>query len=193
MPKQDIGSFYPKNRKAWRNWLQKNHIAKQSVWLIYYKKGSGKPSLSWSEAVDEALCFGWIDSVAKTLDEERYIQFFCKRKPRSVWSKINKEKVQRLTDAGLMTAAGQAIIDTARLNGSWNTLDEVEAGIIPKDLLQVFKLHPGAKPYFTGLSRSAQKAILQWLHMAKQSATRQKRMEEIATLAAQNLKPKQFR
>lgn len=193
MPKQDIGSFYPKNPKAWRNWLQKNHITKQSVWLIYYKKGSGKPSLSWSEAVDEALCFGWIDSVAKTLDEERYIQFFSKRKPRSVWSKINKEKVQRLTYAGLMTAAGQASIDTARLNGSWNTLDEVETGEIPKGLLQVFKLHQGAKPYFTGLSRSAQKAILQWLHMAKQPVTRQKRMEEIATLAAQKLKPKQFR
>lgn len=193
MPANKVETFYPTSIKAWRNWLQKHHASKQSVWLIHYKKNSGKPSISWSEAVDEAICFGWIDSTRKTLDDERYIQFFGKRKPSSVWSKINKEKVQRLTDAGLMTAAGQANIDTARLNGSWNTLDEVEAGEIPKDLLQVFKLHPGAKKYFTGLSRSAQKAILQWLHLAKQPATRQKRMKEIAALAAQKLKPKQFR
>ena len=94
-PTQDtIEIFYPESNQHWRAWLEENHIDKNAVWLIFYKKQANKPTLSWSEAVDEALCFGWIDSVKKTLDAERSIQFFSKRKPKSTWSKINKGKIR---------------------------------------------------------------------------------------------------
>ena len=150
------------------------------------------PTLTWSEAVDEALCFGWIDSLRKSVDDKTFMQFFCKRKPTSVWSKINKGKVQRLIDEGLITKAGHESIETAKQNGSWIILDHVEELLIPKDLEKEFKSHRGSKVFFMGLSKSAQKAILQWLVLAKRPETRQKRIAEIAELAAQKLKPKQF-
>lgn len=193
MQEKPIEIFYPKNRNAWRSWLSKNHDSKQSVWLIYYKKNSGKPTVKYSDAVDEALCFGWIDSKVKPIDEEKFMQFFCKRKPTGTWSKINKEKIQQLIEMGLMTKAGYEIIETAKANGSWTILDEVEALIIPADLEKEFKKWPGAKKYFLQISRTDKRNVLQWLVLAKKSETRQKRITEIAELAAQGLKPKQFR
>lgn len=196
MPAQtnnEISSFCPKNQGEWRRWLKKHHQAETAVWLIYYKKTSPNHNLTWSEAVDEALCFGWIDSVKKTLDEERFIQFFSKRKPSSGWSKINKAKIEQLVKDDKMTPAGFACIEKAKQNGSWFLLDTVEAMIIPKDLLQAFKVYPGAKTYFTGLKKAEQKIMLHWVATAKRPETRAKRIDEIASLAAQQLKPKQFR
>jgi uncharacterized protein YdeI (YjbR/CyaY-like superfamily) len=190
---KDIETFYPKNRTEWRAWLEANHDKKQSIWLIYYKKKSNTPTVNYSEAVDEALCFGWIDSKAKPLDEEKFMQFFSRRKVKSVWSKINKEKVERLVKEGLMTKAGLEIIEQAKQNGSWTILDEAEALIIPKDLDDKFQKRPTPKNYFLGLSRSDKRNILQWLVLAKRPETRLKRITEIVELAEQNLKPKQFR
>jgi uncharacterized protein YdeI (YjbR/CyaY-like superfamily) len=186
-------TFYPESRKEWREWLQSNHEKKQSVWLIYYKKKANFPTIAYGEAVDEALCFGWIDSKAKPIDEEKFMQFFSKRKEKSVWSKVNKEKVERLIQEGLMTEAGFRIIDKAKQNGSWTILDEAEALIIPKDLEEKFQQKPKAKTYFMSLSRSDRRNILQWLVLAKRQETRLKRIEEIGELADQGLKPKQFR
>ena len=106
MEKKEIETFYPTSQQQWRQWLEENHRSKQAVWLVHYKKKSGVPTISWSEAVDEALCFGWIDSVRKTLDNETFIQFFSKRKPNGTWSKVNKKKIRQLVEAGLMTQAG---------------------------------------------------------------------------------------
>lgn len=191
--KNEINSICPQSRQEWREWLQDNHDKNQSVWLIYYKKKSNMPTVIYSEAVDEALCFGWIDSKAKPLDEERFMQFFSKRKANSVWSRVNKEKIERLTKEGLMTRAGLETVETAKQNGSWTILDDAEALIIPDDLENEFKKRPNAKEYFLSLSRSDKRNILQWLTLAKQQVTRQKRIAEIAELAEQNLKPKQFR
>ena len=193
MDEKQLQTFCPANRQEWRLWLKENHSLQQSVWLVYYKKKSGKPTLTWSEAVDEALCFGWIDSTARPIDDDTFMQFFCKRKPNSVWSKINKGKVQRLMEEGLMADAGYKSIDTAKQNGSWTILDDVEEVKIPKDLAKAFNSHPGAKKYFLSLSRSVRKNILQWLVLARRSETRQNRVNEIAERAAQKLKPKQFR
>lgn len=190
---KELETFYPKSRNEWREWLQNNHHLKQSVWLIYYKKKSKIPTIAYGEAVEEALCFGWIDSKAKPIDEEKFMQFFSKRKEKSVWSKVNKEKVERLIQEGLMTEAGFAIIDKAKQNGSWKILDEAEALIIPMDLESEFQKKPKAKIYFLSLSRSDRRNILQWLVLAKRQETRQKRIEEIVKLADQYLKPKQFR
>ncbi len=191
---KEIGTFCPANRQAWREWLKKHHRSQQNVWLVYYKKpAAGVPTITYAEGVDEALCFGWIDSTRRPVDEEKFMQLFCKRKPGSVWSKINKGKVQRLIEEGRMAKAGYECIETAKQNGSWSILDEVEELVVPKDLEKAFKAHRGAKKYFLGLSKSARKQLLQWLVTAKRPETRQRRIEELASLAAQQQKPAQFR
>jgi uncharacterized protein YdeI (YjbR/CyaY-like superfamily) len=188
--KEEIEKFCPSSSQQWRTWLQKNHAKKQSVWLMCYKASSGKPSISWSEAVDEALCFGWIDSIRKSVDDEAFVQFFSKRKPTSAWSKINKEKIERLMEEKRMAPAGLASIETAKQNGSWTILDAVEKLTIPKDLEKAFKANKDSKKFFLSLSKSNQKMILQWITFAKREETRQKRINEVATLAAKKLKPK---
>jgi uncharacterized protein YdeI (YjbR/CyaY-like superfamily) len=189
MTEKDDYTFCPAGRQQWRAWLMQNHACEKFVWLVYYKKKADTPSITWSEAVDEALCFGWIDSLAKPLDEARYMQYFTRRKPGSVWSKINKEKVQRLTDEGLMTQAGLDVINLARENGSWTLLDEVEELIVPADLQKELDARPGAEPFFLGLSRSDRRNLLQWVVLAKRPQTRQNRILEIADQAALNQKP----
>jgi len=184
--------FYPKSPADWRKWLEKNHLSKQSVWLVFYSKSSDKPSISWSEAVDVALCFGWIDSKKIKIDEETSHQFFSKRKPNSTWSKINKEKVQQLIEKGLVAQADLDIIEIAKQNGSWAILDEVEELIIPHDLEKAFEKYKGSKDYFLSLSKTVRKMMLSWIVLAKRPETRQKRIDEIAELAGQNKKPKQF-
>ena len=180
--KNEIEIFYPISRTAWRKWLAKNHLSTQAVWLVFYKKAAQKPTLTWSEAVDEALCFGWIDSIKKTLDHESSIQFFSKRKAKSTWSKINKQKIEQLIGDGLMVEAGYKSIEIAKKNGSWTILDEVEELIIPEDLATAFEAKPEAKAFFFNLSKSAKKVLLQSLVLAKRQETRQKRIAEIVTL-----------
>ena len=193
MIKKEIETYCPKSQTEWRQWLEKNHQSKLSVWLIYYTKKSTIPSLSWSEAVDEALCFGWIDSTRKTIDEFSFMQFFSKRKPKSNWSKINKEKVQQLINNKRMTNAGYKSIETAKQNGYWTILDDVEELIIPKDLEIAFEQNKGSKDYFLSLSKSTRKIILSWIVLAKLQETREKRIDEVAESAEQNLKPKHLR
>ncbi|WP_317165864.1 YdeI/OmpD-associated family protein [Spirosoma arboris] len=182
--------FSPANRQEWRQWLEENHSRETSVWLLFYKKSAKIATLTWAEAVEEALCFGWIDSLAKPFDEERYMQFFSRRKPKGVWSKINKANVQKLIDAGLMTKAGFDIIEVAKQNGSWTILDDVEELIIPADLAKALADKPNANAFFQKLSRSDKRNLLQWLVLAKRPETRQKRVNEIVTFTDQNLKPK---
>lgn len=193
MSKKEIETYCPKSRTDWRKWLEKNHQSKQSVWLIYFKSSTKVASLSWSEAVDEALCFGWIDSTKKTIDNERYVQYFSKRKPNSIWSKINKDKVDYLISKNLMQKAGYKTIEIAKGNGSWFILDEVEALIIPKDLRKEFDKREGSLEFYESLNKSAKKILLGWVVLAKRPETRQKRIIEIADNASRNTIPKQFR
>jgi len=186
-------TYYPKSRSDWRKWLVKNHETKQSVWLLFYNKKSEKESISWSDAVDEALCFGWIDSKKQKIDEFSYRQYYSKRKPDSTWSKINKEKIKQLVKNGLMTKSGLKSIEIAKQNGSWTILDEVEQLIVPKDLKEVLTSYNNAFEYFDSQSKSSKKMLLYWVASAKRSKTRQKRIEEIAELASIGQKPKQFR
>lgn len=182
MQQNETETFCPTSRQEWRQWLIENHEKTQSVWLVQHKKKSNKPSISWSESVDEALCFGWIDSVRKTVNADTYIQFFSKRKPKGTWSKINKDKIIQLIDAGLMAKAGFESIEKAKQNGSWTILDEVEEFIIPNDLEKAFLAKPGSKDYFLSLSKSVRKLYLQKLIFAKRLETRQIRIVEIVEL-----------
>jgi uncharacterized protein YdeI (YjbR/CyaY-like superfamily) len=143
--------------------------------------------------VDEALCFGWIDSKKVKIDEETSHQFFSRRKPNSTWSKINKEKIENLISKGLMKEAGLACIDIAKQNGSWTILDEVEALIIPADLSHALSQNPNAENFFLNVSKSVKKIMLSWLVFAKTTETRQKRINEIVESAAMGLKPKHMR
>lgn len=179
-----IETFYPKTKLQWRKWLQKNHLLKDAVWVIMYKKQSGNPTISWSDAVDEALCFGWIDSLKKKLDDESTVQFFSKRKAKSTWSKVNKQKVEKLINEGLMSEAGFESIAIAKRNGSWNILDDVDNLVIPQDLADAFMSVPGSKDQYLALSNSAKKLILRSLIMTKRSGTRQKLIAGILTQLA---------
>lgn len=193
MPKQEIETFCPTSRQDLRNWLEENHLSKPAIWLVLYRKKAGVPSVSWSELVDEALCFGWIDSVRRTIDNERFMQFLSPRKPKGTWSKINKEKTIQLSAAGLMTEAGLQAIERAMQNGSWSTLDAIDDMIIPADLADALQTNIVAGEYFQGLSKSSKKIILYWLGSAKQTETRQKRLGEIIESANERTKPKPFR
>jgi uncharacterized protein YdeI (YjbR/CyaY-like superfamily) len=156
--------------------LETNGESAAAVWLVYYKKGSGQPSITWDEAVEEALCFGWIDSKAKTIDDQTYMQYFSPRKPNSVWSRLNKSRLDHLMAAGLMREPGLRAIATAKANGSWSVLDDVEALIVPDDLAAAFATAPGAREGFERLSRSTRRNILHWIATAKRPATRANRI-----------------
>ena len=183
----------PRTREEWREWLELNHKEKDAVWLVFYKKGTPNFNLSWSESVDESLCFGWIDSTKKTIDNERFKQYFSKRKPKSNWSKVNKDKVKILIDRSLMKEAGYKSIEIAKKNGSWTILDTVERLEIPEDLEQELRSQKGAMKYFESLNKSSKKGLLYWVVSAKRDDTRNKRISEIVENASLQMKPKQFR
>lgn len=169
--------FHPETKEQWRTWLEENHLKKDAVWLVHSKQNSGKPVLRWSDAVDEALCFGWIDSKGVSIDEFTFKQYYCKRKPTSTWSKINKEKVKKLIKDNKMADAGLKCIKVAKQNGSWTILDDVEKLIIPPDLATALKSTLTTR--FRDLSKSVQKSLLQDLVLAKTNETRNRRIKRI--------------
>jgi len=191
--KNDIQTFYAKDANAWRNWLQKNHRSEKSVWLIIYKKECKKPSVYYNEAVDEALCFGWIDSKPNKRDEESYYQFFAKRNPKSNWSKVNKAKVEKLIKEKKMARAGLEAIETAKQNGTWHALDEVDNSIVPADLTKALLKNKTAMKNFESFPKSSKKIILEWINNAKKEETRLKRIEETVSLAAKNIRANHYR
>jgi uncharacterized protein YdeI (YjbR/CyaY-like superfamily) len=193
MEKDGVKTFHATSRAAWREWLTQNHVSEKNLWLIIYKKQSGVPSVTYDESVDEALCFGWIDSKINKRDEKSSYQFYAKRNPKSNWSRVNKAKVERLMADGLMTSAGLEMIELAKKTGTWTALDDVENGTIPDDLQAKLDTNPTAKGYFDAFPRSAKRAMLEWLLNAKQLETRAKRIEEIVTLAEQNIRATQTR
>jgi uncharacterized protein YdeI (YjbR/CyaY-like superfamily) len=184
-----LETIYANDRKAWREWLEKSHRTSPGIWLVYYKVKRSKPSVRYSEAVKEALCFGWIDSKVKSLDEDRYQQVFTPRKPKSVWSKLNKQYIEELIEQGLMTEAGLEKIEAAKQDGSWNTLDASEALIVPVDLKQALAANETADRNFEAFSDSSKKNILFWIGSAKRPETRLKRIEQTVSSAAQNKNP----
>lgn len=153
---------------------------------MFYRKGCATPSVRYDEAVEEALCFGWIDSIVKSVDEQSYVQLFTPRKPRSSWSRSNKERVERLIAAGRMAAAGLEKIELARRNGSWSNLDSVEALEVPDDLRCALARNRTARENFAKLSPSRKKQLLYRLNGAKRPETRIKRIEEVVAAAAAN-------
>lgn len=183
---QELEHFYAPDRAAWRNWLETYHAASPGVWLIYYKKESGKPRVSYDEAVEEALCFGWIDSLPNKIDEESYKQLFSPRKPKSNWSKLNKERVEKLLAQGLIAEAGLKSIAIAKSNGHWDALNEVEKLEAPADLISALESLPPAAEYWETFPKSVKRGILEWISNAKRPETRAQRIQKTASMAAEN-------
>ena len=186
-------SVHPASRAEWRAWLKKNHARPDGVWFVSYKKGTGFARIEYDEAVEEALCFGWVDSKPAKLDDERSMLWFAPRKAKTGWSKANKDRVERLIASGLMAPAGLAKVEAAKADGTWSKLDGVELLEIPPDLARVFEEHPPAAANFEAFPRSVQRGILEWILQAKKADTRARRIEETARLAARNERANQWR
>jgi uncharacterized protein YdeI (YjbR/CyaY-like superfamily) len=186
-------SVQPKSRAEWRKWLEENHTRKEGVWLISYKKATGKPRVDYDESVEEALCFGWIDSKGNKLDDERSMLWFAPRRAGTGWSELNKQRVAKLIKAKRMAQPGLAKINAAKKDGSWNALDAEEALEVPSDLAEAFSKNETARGYFDAFPRSAKRAILEWISSARKPETRSKRIEETVTKAEQNIRANQWR
>lgn len=179
---------YFKNADEWREWLHENHSVSKGVHLIFYRVNSGFESMRWEEAVQVAICYGWIDSTVRKLDDDRRIQVFSPRKDKSVWSKLNKTYIKKLLQENLMHESGLAKIETAKKNGSWTSLDAVEELIIPEDLQSAFEQNNIAFENYQQFSKSYKKNYLYWLNQAKREETRNNRIIQIIELCSQNKK-----
>ena len=193
LPKPDYNQVHPKTRQAWRKWLEKNHAVASGIWLIYYKKETGKRRLSYAEAVEEALCFGWIDSSPRKLDEERAMLKFTVRKSKSGWSELNKKRIEQLIRAKQMTKAGLLKIEQAKKDESWNILSNSDQhankDTLPVDLEKALKKNKRAFENFRAFSRSYRKRFFFWIDSAKRDETRKARIKQTMLMAAANKKP----
>ena len=176
----------PFDRASWRAWLIDNHRSSNGVYLVSWRRQSGRASVTYEGAVEEALCVGWIDSTGRNLDEERSIQWFAPRRARSVWARSNKERVARLTAAGLMLPAGLAAIEHAKRSGTWTLLDDVEKLIVPDDLAAALDARPRAREHWDEFPPSARRAMLAWVVEARRPETRAGRIDQIAEKAERN-------
>lgn len=184
----DKPQLYFKQDSEWRTWLQENHNNYSGVYLIFYKVESKEVSMRWEEAVKVALCFGWIDSTVKSLGNGKRQQYFTPRKPKSVWSALNKRYIKELLADNLMHESGLNSIKIAKKNGSWTSLDDVENLVIPPELQTAFDKNPTAFTNYQAFSKSYKKGYLYWLNQAKRQATREKRISEIIKFCEKNIK-----
>lgn len=183
-----VEPLYVPDRATWRAWLAANHTTSPGVWLLIHKKGNPEPSVGYEEAVEEALCFGWIDGLMNPIDAMGFKQWFTRRSPKSVWSKSNKERVARLIEQGLMTPAGLAVIELAKQNGTWTAYDDIEQLVVPDDFAAALSAEPDALTYWNAFSKSVKKGILYFIQSAKRPETRAKRIARTVELAAQNIR-----
>ena len=174
------------DRQTWRDWLAANHATSRGVWRVTWRRATGRATLDYEAAVEEALCFGWVDSQAGTIDAERAKQYFAPRQARSGWARPNKDRVARLTAAGRMAPAGVAAVEAAKANGMWTVLDSVERLEVPDDLAAALAARPPARHHWDAFPRSVRRSILEWIALARRDDTRRRRIEDAATMAHRN-------
>jgi uncharacterized protein YdeI (YjbR/CyaY-like superfamily) len=179
--------FFPRDVE-WYDWLLQNHKSSNGVYLIFYKLELKVPTMRWEDAVKVALCFGWIDSTVKSLGNGKRRQYFCHRRPKSVWSALNKKYILKLQKDNLMHESGLSKINIAKKDGSWTALDDVENLIIPKDLKDAFNKNQIAYKNYEAFAKGYRKSYLYWLNQAKREATRKNRIEKIIYYCSNNLK-----
>ena len=181
------------NQAQWHTWLEAHHDTSPGIWLITWKKASGRPRLSYDAIVDEALCYGWVDSRPRSIDGQQSARLITPRKPASNWSARNKTRVEQLTAAGRMQRPGLAAVAAAKANGAWTALDHVETLTEPPDLSAALDAAPSGRRYWDAFPRSARRAILEWITNAKTGTTRQARIQRTADDAARNIRANQWR
>jgi uncharacterized protein YdeI (YjbR/CyaY-like superfamily) len=191
--RDDAPLVQAEDRATWRAWLEGHHASATGAWLVTWRAGSGRPVLDYEAAVEEALCFGWVDSTGSKVDDERTKLYFAPRKPRSGWASSNKARVERLLAAGRMVPAGIAAVERAKANGAWALLDSVERLEVPPDLAAALGAQPPARANWDAFPPSAQRGILEWIVQARRPETRARRIAETATLAARNERANQWR
>jgi uncharacterized protein YdeI (YjbR/CyaY-like superfamily) len=184
----ELEEHYFKTDEQWREWLHDNYASSKGVYLIFYKVDHDNDSMRWEEAVKVALCYGWIDSTVKSLGDGKRRQYFTPRNDKSVWSALNKRYIKELKAADLIHQSGLKKIETAKKNGSWTALDDVENGVIPKDLKAAFDDNKTAFENYQNFSYTYRKSYLYWLNQAKREETRTKRISEIIQLCKNNIK-----
>jgi len=187
----DAPRVHAETVEAWRDWLVANHES-EGAWLVSWKKATGRPAVPYEEAVAHALCVGWVDSKGNRLDDERTMLWFTRRKAGSGWSRPNKARIERMSEAGLMLPAGQVAVDAARADGSWSLLDDVENLLVPADLADAFAAHPPSAEEWEAFPRSAKRGILEWIVQAKRPETRARRITETATMAQRGERANQW-
>lgn len=175
----DAERFQPATVGDWRAWLVTNHARGQGVWLVFWRRGSGRPVIEYEESVLEALCFGWIDSTRKVLDEDRVMMWFAPRRPQSTWVRNNKDRVARLEAEGRMQPAGRVLVDAAKANGMWNVFDDAEAGVVHPDLAAALSVDSAATKAWESLTQGQRKRHLMDLALAKTPATLAKRVDAL--------------
>jgi uncharacterized protein YdeI (YjbR/CyaY-like superfamily) len=181
------------SREELRAWLAAHHATSRGVWLITARRGTGRPTIPYDAVVEEALCFGWIDSLPRSLDGERSMRLLTPRKPTSNWSRVNKRRAEKLIAEGRMTQAGQDAVDAAKASGRWEALDAVEALTVPPDLAQALSADATAAATFEAFPRSAKRAILEWIAAAKRPETRARRVATTVSEAAAGRRANQWR
>ena len=185
----DVPQVRARSRKTWRAWLAKHHKRSTGVWLVFPKKASGLPTVSYNDAVEEALCFGWIDGLMNPIDQTYYKQMFTPRKPKSAWAPSNKQRVERLIEQGLMTPAGLAAIDTAKANGSWDRLSAAASLVVPPELKKAIDASEKARKHWPQFTDSQRRHFLYFLATAKREETRAKRIAQIVSMAEKRMAP----
>ncbi len=189
----DAPRVHAETREQWRAWLAEHAAEGRGVWLVTWKKASGRPVLTYEDAVTEALAFGWVDSKGGKLDDDRTMLWFTARKRGSGWARPNKRRIAELEAAGLMTDAGRRVVDAAKADGSWTLLDDVEDLVVPPDLAAAFDAVPGSREHWEAFPRSAKRGILEWIVQAKTAPTRAKRVAGTAQAAGRGERANQWR
>lgn len=193
MASRDLPRFEVTSRAQLRAWLEADHATSGSVWLVIWKKRDPDRHLPYDAIVEEALCFGWIDSVPRKLDADRSMQLLSPRKPGSAWSAVNKARISRLIENGKIAPAGLAAAESAKADGSWSVLDDVERLEVPHDLAKALAQCSEAAEHFAAFPRSVRRGILEWIKHARRPETRSRRIAETARLASLNRRASQFR
>jgi len=179
-----------RTRSHWRSWLEENHQRDDGIWVVLYKKGSSLEGLRYAEALEEAICFGWIDGKMQSVDGDRFRQWFSPRRGNSIWSKLNRERAERMMEAGLMAEAGYAEVEKARGNGMWESAyTSREPPEIPDDLVEALMGDDGAWANWEAFSNSVKLMYTRWVFDAKREETRARRISEVVRRAAENIKP----
>jgi uncharacterized protein YdeI (YjbR/CyaY-like superfamily) len=181
--------LYVVNRSEWQKWLSQNHDTEEAVWLVYFKKHTGKPRIPYDDAVEEALCFGWIDSLVKRVDDEKYIQKFSPRKTGSTWSELNKKRAEKMIAEGKMTEAGMVKIEDAKKSGEWFRKPAAKKTLVVPPFIQTaLNNNPKAKENFNRLAPTYKRHYIGWITSVKREETRIRRLNESLELLEQNKK-----